>query len=70
VPGSVHDITAARRLWPVEDYGTALDLAIVEGLARVDATRHEWDAPGSEFLPWRADRRDWLGANFCSFWWD
>jgi hypothetical protein len=36
----------------------------------MDAERHEWDAPGSEFLPWRADTRDWLGAALCSFWWD
>jgi hypothetical protein len=59
------------RLWPV-DHGacTALDLAIVEGLATSDATRHLWDAPGSEFASWRADVRDWLGAAFCSFWWD
>ncbi len=59
------------RLWPV-DHGnsTALDLAIVEGLATTDATRHLWEAPGSEFRPWRADVRDWLGAPVCSFWWD
>lgn len=59
------------RLWPV-DHGacTALDLAIVEGLAAANATRHLWDAPGSEFASWRADVRDWLGAAFCSFWWD
>jgi hypothetical protein len=59
------------RLWPV-DHGayTALDLAIVEGLPAADATRHLWDAPGSEFASWRADVRDWLGATFCSFWWD
>jgi hypothetical protein len=59
------------RLWPV-DHGacTALDLAVVEGLAAARATRHLWDAPGSEFGPWRADVRDWLGAAFCSFWWD
>jgi hypothetical protein len=36
----------------------------------MDAERHEWDAPGSEFLPWRAGTRDWLGAALCSFWWD
>ena len=59
------------RLWPVEHGAcTALDLAIVEGLATIDATRHLWDAPGSEFICWRADVRDWLGATFCSFWWD
>ena len=59
------------RLWPV-DHGacTALGLAIVEGLATADATRHLWDAPGSEFASWRAAVRDWLGAAFCSFWWD
>ena len=38
--------------------------------AAADATRHLWDAPGSEFASWRADVRDWLGAAFCSFWWD
>jgi hypothetical protein len=42
----------------------------VEGFVKVDATRHEWDASGSEFLTWRAGARDWLGAEFCSFWWD
>jgi hypothetical protein len=59
------------RLWPV-DHGacTALDLAIVEGLATAGATRHLWDAPGSEFASWRADVHDWLDAAFCSFWWD
>ena len=46
------------RLWPVEGCGTALDLALVEGFAGMNAERHEWDAPGSEFLPWRADTRD------------
>jgi hypothetical protein len=58
------------KLWPVEDYGTALDLAAVEGLVTADAGRHEWDAPGHEFLDWRARAQDWLGAEFCSFWWD
>lgn len=58
------------RLWPVEDYGTALGLAIVEGFASADSERHEWDMPGSEFFSWRADTDDWLGAVFCSFWWD
>jgi hypothetical protein len=59
------------KLWPVDqDACTALDLAIVEGLAATGATRHLWDAPGSEFVSWRADVSDWLGAAFCSFWWD
>lgn len=58
------------RLWPVEGYGTALDLAEVEGLKRSDASRREWHAPGWEFLSWRAGTQDWLGAEFCSFWWD
>jgi hypothetical protein len=37
------------RLWPVEDYGTALDLAVVEGLAVPEAQRHQWkpSAPSS-----------------------
>jgi len=56
--------------WPVEGYGTALDLAEVEGLTRSNASRREWHAPGWEFLSWRADTQDWLGAEFCSFWWD
>jgi hypothetical protein len=42
----------------------------VEGFAGMDAERHEWDAPGSEFLPWRAGTRDWLGTALRSFWWD
>jgi hypothetical protein len=52
VPCSQAEDLAAEiaRLWPVEGYGTALDLAAVEGLARADAARHEWDAPGREFL--------------------
>lgn len=58
------------RLWPVEDGGTALDLALVEGFASMDAERHLWEAPGSEFRPGSANPRDWLGAAFCSFWWD
>jgi len=53
-----------------EDYGTALDLAAVESLVTADAGRHEWDALGHEFLDWRARAQDWLGAEFCSFWWD
>ena len=62
--------TEIARLWPVEGYGNALDLAVVEGLARMDADRHVWASPGSEFLSWRASTHDWLGAMFCSFWWD
>ena len=58
------------KLWPVDGYGTALDLAVVEGLTSPNASRHLWDAPGSEFLPWRTSTPDWLGAAFCSFWWD
>ena len=54
----------------IEGCGSALDLALVEGFAGVEAERHEWDAPRSEFLPWRADTRDWLGTALCSFWWD
>lgn len=62
--------TDIARLWPVEGYGNALSLAVVEGFARMDADRHLWGVPGSEFLPWRASTRDWLGATLCSFWWD
>jgi hypothetical protein len=58
------------RLWPVEDYGTALDLAEVTGLTRSNASCCEWNAPGWEFLSWRANTEGWLGAEFCSFWWD
>ena len=58
------------KLWPVEDYGTALDLAVVEGLAVPEAQRYEWETSGSEFLDWRAGADDWLGAPYCSFWWD
>ena len=56
--------------WPVDGYGTALDLAVVEGLATVNADRPVWAATGYEFRPWRAGADDWLGAAFCSFWWD
>ena len=55
---------------PVESYGTALDFAVVEGLATMDADRHAWGMSGSEFLSWRAGSDDWLDAAFCSFWWD
>lgn len=58
------------RLWPVEDYGTALDLAVLEGLASMDADRHLWGMSGAELLSWRASTDDWLGATFCSLWWD
>ncbi len=58
------------RLWPVAEGGTALDLALVEGLATVDATRRLWQAGGSDFAPGQPDNGDWLGAAFCSFWWD
>jgi hypothetical protein len=54
----------------VEGYGTALDLAVVEGLATADAVRHLWEAPGYEFLSWRDSTDDWLGAALCSMWWD
>jgi hypothetical protein len=56
-------------LWPVEELGTALDLAVVEGLATPDATRFLWGLGGYEF-PGLLDTEDWLGATFCSFWWD
>jgi hypothetical protein len=36
----------------------------------MEAERHEWGAPGYEFLPWSAEVHDWLGAALCSFWWD
>lgn len=59
------------RLWPVEDGGgTALDLALVEGMDSPDAEQRLWGANGPEFGPGRADARGWLGAAFCSFWWD
>jgi hypothetical protein len=58
------------RLWPVDNGCTALDLAVVEGLASSDANRVLWSVPGSEFLAWCADSDDLLGAAFCSFWWD
>jgi hypothetical protein len=59
------------KLWPLDEGGgTALDLAVVEGLTRPNTTRHRWGWPGSAFLDWSADRGDWLGAVFCSFWWD
>jgi hypothetical protein len=72
VPSShVEDLASEiARLWPVEEGGTALDLALVEGLASADATRHLWQAGGSDFAPGQPDSADWLGATFCSFWWD
>jgi hypothetical protein len=59
------------RLWPL-DYGggTALDLAVIEGFASMDAQHPLWAEPGSEFRAWRGGTRDWLDAKFCSFWWD
>lgn len=51
-------------------FGTALDLAIVEGFASMGAERPRWEMPGPEFRSWRADADDWLDAAFCSFWWD
>jgi len=58
------------RLWPLDDGGTALDLAVVEGFASMDADRRLWGMSGSEFAAWCADDGDWLGAAFCNFWWD
>jgi hypothetical protein len=58
------------RLWPIDGYGTSLDLAVMEGFASMDAGRPLWAATGSEFRPWRASTDDWLGAAFCRFWWD
>jgi hypothetical protein len=54
----------------ISRYGTAVGLAVVEGLTSRDARCRLWEELGSEFLSWRADRRDWLGAAFCSFWSD
>src|SRR5260370_7459178 len=53
------------RLWPVDGYGTTLDLALMEGFASMDAGRPLWAATGSESRPWRARTDDWLGAAFC-----
>lgn len=58
------------RLWPLNDGGTALDLAAIEGFGSVDAERPCWAMSGPEFRAWRADAGDWLDAAFCSFWWD
>jgi hypothetical protein len=65
VPCSQAEDLAAQiaRLWPIEGYGTALDLAEVEGLTRSNASRREWGAPGWEFLSWRAGAQDWLALN-------
>jgi hypothetical protein len=59
-------------LWPAEDGGDALGLAMVEGFAASDNDKHLWERPGSEFLPWRArtGNDEWLDAAWCSFWWD
>jgi hypothetical protein len=57
------------RLWPLDDGGTALDLAVVEGFASMDAERPCWEMSGPEFRSWRAAADDWLDAAFCSFWW-
>jgi hypothetical protein len=66
-----HDLASEiARQWPVELGRTALDLALVEGLATLDVTRREWQADGSDFAPGQPDSNDWLGATFCSFWWD
>lgn len=71
VPRSQADSLADEiaRLWPVDDGHTALDIALVEAFAGMDAERPLWAAPAAEFRAERADR-DWLGAAFCSFWWD
>lgn len=58
------------KLWPIDDDGTALDLAVVEGLGHADDTRRMWGWLGSDFLDWRAGGGDWLDAAYCSFWWD
>jgi hypothetical protein len=67
----VRDLAAEiAKLWPVEEGGTALDLAVVEGLESAGAELRLWQADGSEFAPGSADSDEWLGATFCSFWWD
>jgi hypothetical protein len=67
----VEDLAAEiARLWPVEYGGTALDLAIVEGFDSRNAERHLWGVNGSEFAPGASGSQNWLGATFCSFWWD
>ena len=58
------------RLWPLDGYGTSLDLAVMEGSASMTPGRPLWAATGSEFRPWRASTDDWLGAAFCRLWWD
>jgi hypothetical protein len=55
-------------LWPVDEGGTALDLAIMAGLVDQDTDRVLWSIPGSEFRYIPAG--DWLDSAFCSFWWD
>jgi hypothetical protein len=54
--------------WPIEGGGTALDLAVVEGLDRQNTTRMQWAMPGRELR--NPDTRNCLNAEFCSFWWD
>jgi len=39
--------------WKVDGYGTALDVAVVEGFASAKAERPLWAATGYEFHPWR-----------------
>jgi hypothetical protein len=67
---AVPSAAAPGRSLMISRYGTAVDLAVVERLTSRDAHCRLWEELGSEFLPWRADTRDWLGAAFCSFWSD
>jgi len=59
------------RLWPFDGGlgGSALDLAVVEGLTRMDASKCLWTAAGTDFAAWIPDA-GFLGASYCSFRWD
>ncbi len=59
------------RLWLLDGGcgGSALDVAVVEGLTRMDASKCLWAAAGTDFAAWVLDA-GFLGASYCSFWWD
>jgi hypothetical protein len=58
------------RLWPLQGHGSALDIAVVEGVSSVGSATRLWGMSGSDFLTWCLSSHDWLGARCCSFWWD
>ncbi len=58
------------RLWPVDATAWHSTSPSSRASPAGTPTVMSGERPAPKFLPWRAGTRDWLGAAFCSFWWD